>query len=56
MAQRRPMTSSQRPVSSDATIMSTVIGRNTRAMRYPLSPTTSKRYSAVKKKIAKVAK
>src|SRR5215467_8068318 len=45
-----------RPASSDAAIIRTVIGRNTSAIWPPLYPLTSSRNSAVKKKIANVAK
>jgi hypothetical protein len=56
MDHRGPITAVHRPASSDEMIISAVIGRNTTASRYPEAPTTSTRYSAVKKKIANVAK
>ena len=54
--QRGPARTVQRPASTEAVIIRTVIGKNTAASRYPDAPATSTRYSAVKKKIANVAK
>ena len=54
--QRGPARTVQRPASSEEAIIRTVIGKNTSASRYPDAPATSARYSAVKKKIAKVEK
>jgi len=54
--QRSPATTVQRPASTEATIIRTVIGRKTSASRKPDAPTTMTRYSAVKKKIANVEK
>ncbi len=54
--QRMPTDPVHRPASSEARIIKTVIGRKTSAIWPPLYPDTSSRKSAVKKKIAKVAK
>ena len=54
--QRGPASTVQRPASTEETIIKIVIGANTAASRYPDAPATSTRYSAVKKKMANVAK
>src|SRR5579862_1453967 len=54
--QRSPATTVQRPASTEATIMRAVIGRKTSASWKPEDPTTTTRYSAVKKKMANVEK
>jgi hypothetical protein len=54
--QRMPRTLVSQPAASDAPIITMVMGAKTAAIRKPSYPATSARYSAVKMKIAKVAK